>query len=131
MKDAISDLEFKEKYYEQIREKENAFSNQMEEQLASSAQQPSSTRFNTTQAEDAEDDDRISKIMRDIESFNLIQAELDESEKQLTDHNSAILAAVHVHQDGRDDGANELMEFTKQQIELYKAEQEGAAAQQQ
>jgi len=51
--------------------------------------------------------------MRDIESFNQIQADLDESERQLTDHNLEVLAAVQVHQEGRDDGANELMEFTK------------------
>lgn len=51
-----------------------------------------------------------------------MQQELDSSERNLTDHNAMILEAVQREQVGRDDEANEIEVFAKQQLELYREE---------
>lgn len=70
--------------------------------------------------DDIEDQEKLSKVMHDIAQYNRIQEELDQSEKDLTDHNSKILAAVQQSQDGRDDQVNELEKFARDQLEIYR-----------
>lgn len=65
--------------------------------------------------------------MKDIEYYNLMQLQLDQDERDLTDHNSKVLEEVQKRQEGRDDNVNELEKYTIEQLEQYRREMEEGA----
>lgn len=83
-----------------------------ERKFEQASQARSSTRLGSEDQE-REEEERLKRVLEDIESYQHLQQELDSSERNLTDHNAMILEAVQREQVGRDDEANEIEVFAK------------------
>ena len=73
--------------------------------------------------EEADGDAKMQQVLRDIEAYNQLQADVDREER---DFNQNILDQVQKGQVGRDDQIDEMVRFAKEQIEIYRKEQEEA-----
>ena len=73
--------------------------------------------------EEADGDEKVQQVLRDIEAYNRLQADVEKEER---DYNQNILDQVQKGQVGRDDEVDEMERFAKEQIEIYRKEQEAA-----
>ena len=73
--------------------------------------------------EEADGDAKMQQVLKDIEAYNQLQADVDREER---DFNQNILDQVQKGQVGRDDQIDEMERFAKEQIEIYRKEQEEA-----
>ena len=74
--------------------------------------------------EDNEPDERMAKIMKDIEEYKQYEKEIEEEGKHKDNLNTKILEDIQRRQEGRDDNVNELEAFTRKQLDMI---QEDAA----
>ena len=125
VKQIIEDLDSKEQYLNIIREKEQQLVNELEAKYhyssSSNIDEVGPTLASIAQS-NVEDDERLNQVIRDIESYNRMQEDLDRDERNLTEHNKEVLELVQRGQDGRDDSVNELEAFAREQIDLYRQE---------
>ena len=85
-------------------------------------EQPPHKIIEMVDREEAEGDAKMSQVIRDIEMYKKIQEELEQEEINITKHNFEVLENVRRGQDGRDDQVNEMENFAKDQIEIYRKE---------
>ena len=125
VKQIIEDLDSKEQYLNIIRDKEQQLVDELEAKYhyssSSNIDEVGPTLASIAQS-NVEDDERLNQVIRDIESYNRIQEDLDRDERNLTEHNKEVLELVQRGQDGRDDSVNELEAFAREQIDLYRQE---------
>lgn len=125
VKQIIEDLDSKEQYLNIIRDKEQQLVDELEAKYhyssSSNIDEVGPTLASIAQS-NVEDDERLNQVIRDIESYNRMQEDLDRDERNLTEHNKEVLELVQRGQDGRDDSVNELEAFAREQIDLYRQE---------
>lgn len=58
-----------------------------------------------------EEDEVLTRVMKDIEQFKRIEIEFQEEERLASENNMNVLRDVERYQEGRDDNQNELEQF--------------------
>ena len=66
----------------------------------------------------------MSRIQKDLQEYQNLEREFEEMARQEDLHNLEVLRAVEGFQDGRDDNANELLQFANQQLNKLDLEQQ-------
>ena len=124
IKDILTNLEGKEHLLAVIQEQEQRLEQEFAKQVGTGIL-PSQTSemARRIEQEEADGDEKVEQVLRDIEAYNRLQADVEREER---DHNQNILDQVQKGQVGRDDQVDEMERFAKEQIELYRKEQEAA-----
>ncbi len=61
----------------------------------------------------------MQRILADISAYNKMQAQLDQDERDLTEHNFRMVEEIEKAQSGRDDD-KEIQRFAQEQYQVYK-----------